>query len=203
MMHRRQRVAMINVVLIGLGSLIGTCRAQTGVAGVAETKGQELMQHLQTLQGRAQAAEVRAIDAPAQGRQSAHVCRCVCGCRCIDQSALAERAPAPRRAACRRRRPSCRCCGTRTRCAEPAPLSPCPGWMVSAAAFLRAHLTRRRVQALRSGGGGGGYSSYPPPPPGEPGECGAHLPRRPRALSRACAHAQARRAAWSSSSCSS
>ena len=56
-----QRVAMINVVLIGLGSLIGTCRAQTGVAGVAETKGQELMQHLQTLQGRAQAAEVRAI----------------------------------------------------------------------------------------------------------------------------------------------
>ena len=62
--------------------------------------------------------------------------------------------------------------------------------MVSAAAVLRAHLTRRRVQALRSGGGGGGYSSYPPPPPGEPGELGAHPPRRPRALSRvvcACA----------------
>ena len=74
MMHRRQRVAMINVVLIGLGSLIGTCRAQTGVAGVAETKGQELMQHLQTLQGRAQAAEVRAV-APARGnRRMPHMC---------------------------------------------------------------------------------------------------------------------------------
>ena len=76
MMHRRQRVAMINVALIGLGSLIGTCRAQTGVAGVAETKGQELMQHLQTLQGRAQAAEVRAV-APARGtgnRRMPHMC---------------------------------------------------------------------------------------------------------------------------------
>ena len=65
---------MINVALIGLGSLIGTCRAQTGVAGVAETKGQELMQHLQTLQGRAQAAEVRAV-APARGnRRMPHMC---------------------------------------------------------------------------------------------------------------------------------
>ena len=61
---------MINVVLIGLGSLIGTCRAQTGVAGVAETKGQELMQHLQTLQGRAQAAEVRAAHVSAAAAAS-------------------------------------------------------------------------------------------------------------------------------------
>ena len=87
MVHHRQRVA-INAVLIGLGSLIGTCRAQTGVAGVAETKGQELMQHLQTLQGRAQAAEVRAI-APARGTAIGACAAHVCGCRCIARSALA------------------------------------------------------------------------------------------------------------------